>query len=287
MKHLIAVLVLLLSAISAEAQSAKYAEAATEAPDRNVVVRPRFFDNWSMAFAGGLYHPNFYELKYLLDCSGYAGSVEVRKQLTPTIGLGIDATGYLAMDRSERKDPRSVVGPMLHVNLMNLFGGYRGRSRIFELEVGIMPAWGHLYRGSVYDFIPDENYFATKYSLDFNFNLGRSRAWTLSLKPALILDVTSKAPTPGNITQVYDGYRWKRSDVLLFAGFAYRFRGHNGAHNFTFARPSVNSDEVERLNEIVRYLREDVDARDREIRQLKSENKALREAEKRVSEPQE
>ena len=275
MKQIFAFLVLLLSAISAEAQDVTLSANSSETVDRSIIVRPRFTDNWSVALSGGVYHPMIFDLKYLVDCSGLAGSVELRKQLTPVFGLGLEADGYYKMNRKERRDPRTIVGPMFHVNLMNLLGGYKGKSRLFEIEADVMPAWGHLYRGSQYAFFPDEDYFATKFGLDFNFNLGRNGAWTVSLKPAMVCDITSRPPTPGSITTAYDAFILERSDLQLFVGFAYRFRNHGGTRNFRFATPRVDREEMLRLNEIVNFLRDDVEQRDRLIRELKQENDSL------------
>ncbi len=255
-----------LSAISAEAQSTMLYQEETEAVNREIVQRPRFIDNWSLSLGGGIFHPMCFKPKYFVDCSSYTGAIELRKQLTPIIGLGIEANGYLSVStsglligsnfldnlRKERRDPRSVIGPVVHINLMNLFAGYRGRPRLFEMEASLMPAWGHLYRGSQYDIIPDEDYFATKYSLDFGFNLGRTGAWTFKLSPAATLDVTSKAPKKGVITNPYKGY------------------------DTDFAASAADRDELNRLNEIVNYLRQDVEARDRRINELKEENENLK-----------
>lgn len=263
MRKLLLLLALLLSAISADAQ--RYVE------------KPRFFDNWSFSLAGGMYHPMFFDLKYLLDCSGYAGAVELRKHVTPVLSVGVEADGYYRMDRKERQDPRSVVGTTVHLNLMNLFGGYRGRPRVFEIETGVMPAWGHLYRGSAYEFFPDEDYFAAKFSVDLNFNLGKARAWALSLKPAAVCDITSRAPRPGSVTYHYDVFDLERMDLQLFVGFSYKFRNHGRGRHFKYATPGADNDELIRLNESINYLRSDVDQRDAEIRALKLKISTLEE----------
>lgn len=261
MKKILLAVFLTLSAISAEAQE--------------VIARPHFFDNWSITLSGGAYHPMYYDLKYLLDCSGYAGAVELRKQVTPAFGLGLEANGYYRLNRKERQDPRTVTGLAAHFNLMNLFGGYKGKPRVFEMEASVMPAWGHLYRGSGHKLFPEEDYFATKFSLDFNFNLGHSRAWALTLKPAMVCDVTSRPPTPGYITPTYKGFNLKRSDLQVFAGFTYRFRNHDHQRHFHGATPVVDTDEMDRLNEIVNYLRSDVEQRDRLINELKQKIEQL------------
>lgn len=261
MKKILLAVLLALSAIAADAQE--------------VIARPHFFDNWSLSVAGGVYHPMCFDMKYLIDCSGIVGAAEVRKQVTPALGMGLETNFYCRMTRPERQDPRTVVGIMTHVNLMNLFGGYREKPRIFEIEADVMPAWGRLYRGTGHKLFPDENYFATKYGLTFNFNLGKSRAWGLTLKPAMVLDVTSKAPIPGMVTLAYKSYILKRSDVTLLAGFTYRFRNHDRLRHFHGAASVVKSGEIERLNEIVNSLHSDVEQRDQTIDSLKCKVKQL------------
>lgn len=280
MKQYILLFIFLVSAISAEAQTSTMTEFPTsdakETVTRDIMVRPRFVDNWSVSVAGGAYHSMFYDLKYIIDCSGWAGDIELRKQLTPVIGLGAEVDGYYRMERKERQDPRTLVGANLHINLMNLFGGYYGRSRVFEIEAAVMPAWGHLYRGTNTDIIPDEDYFALKGALDFNFNVGRKRAWTLNLKPAIVCDINSKAPYPGYITRPYSGFRKETTDLQLFVGFTYHFKGKDGKRNFKFAPSRTDEAEIERLNEIVTFLRNDVEYREQQIRDLRRENSQLK-----------
>lgn len=232
------------------------------------VDRPRFFDNWSLALTAGGYYPMCFDLKYLADCYGYDGAIELRKQLTPVVGVGLEADGYYRTNRQERKDPRSLVGLNVHVNLNRLFGRYLGAPRRFEVEAAFMPAWGHLYRGSKYSLFPDENYFTTKYSLDCNINLGRDRAWALTLRPAWVFDLRSVPPSLGAPIIHYNVYTKQKSDLQFNVGFVYRFRNHDGRRHFNAVKPVANSEEVDRLNEIVSFLRQDVDQRDARINTL-------------------
>lgn len=255
MKRFFLFLSILMSAISADAQQ--------------LVEKPGFFDNWSVSLAGGVYHPMLFDLKYLVDCSGWAGSVGVRKQLTPIVGVGAEANGYYRMNRDERKDPRTVIGPVVHINLMNLFGGYKGTPRLFEIEANVMTGWGHLYRGTNSRFFPDENYFATKCGIDFNFNFGKTKAWTVSLKPAVVNDM--RAPKE----QRYNSFSLDHTDLQLFVGCTYHFCNSNGKRHLSYAEPQINNDEINRLTEVVNYLRSDVEGRDKTIEGLKHEIEGL------------
>lgn len=42
----------------------------------------------------------------------------------------------------------------------------------------------------------DQNSMSTKLGLNFNFNLGESKAWTLALKPALVYDMNAMGLKP-------------------------------------------------------------------------------------------
>lgn len=261
MKRFILLLTILLSAISAEAQE--------------LLERPRFLDNWSVTVGGGIYHPMLYKIKYLADCSGAGGTFELRKQMSPIVGIGLGVDGYYRMSRKERQDPRSLIGPVLHVNLMNLFGGYTGRPRLFEVEIEGMAAWGHLYRGTTSYYFPDENWFAAKGGFTFMFNLGRARAWGVSLRPALAADLISQPPTPGSVTHSPFPLSRARADLQFYAGVTYRFRNTGGSHHFRFAKRGADEDEIGRLNEIVNFLRRDVEQRDRTIEQMQQEIEVL------------
>lgn len=59
------------------------------------------------------------------------------------------------------------------MNLNNLFGGYNGIPRSFEIEAVAGIGWMHYYVGR--NMGEDQNGMSTKLGLNFNFNLGKVR----------------------------------------------------------------------------------------------------------------
>jgi len=74
---------------------------------------------------------------------------------------------------------------------MNLFGSYLGTPRVFEIEAVAGMGWLHYYASSD----GDQNSWSTRFGMNFNFNLGESKAWTLGLQPAIVYDMQA----PGSI----------------------------------------------------------------------------------------
>ena len=233
--------------------------------------RARFTDNWSVGLSVGGYHPMLFPMKYIADCSGWMGIVEVRKQMMPAFSMGVEADLYMRMDRDERKDPRTIIGP-----------AYAGSPRFFEVEAMVMPAWGHLYRGTNSEYFPDENYFATKFGADFRFTIGRDKEWTFSLRPAMVYDLSVPH---GN---QYESFDINHADLQLTVGATYHIKGKRQPRHLTFAKPVVDMEEINRLNDIVNYLRSDVAKRDVELEKaqasLDSAENACTQMENRVRE---
>ena len=244
--------------------------------------RARFTDNWSVGLSVGGYHPMLFPMKYIADCSGWMGIVEVRKQMMPAFSMGVEADLYMRMDRDERKDPRTVIGPAFYLNSSRLIQGYAGSPRFFEVEAMVMPAWGHLYRGTNSEYFPDENYFATKFGADFRFTIGRDKEWTFSLRPAMVYDLSVPH---GN---QYESFDINHADLQLTVGATYHIKGKRQPRHLTFAKPVVDMEEINRLNDIVNYLRSDVAKRDVELEKaqasLDSAENACTQMENRVRE---
>ena len=210
----------------------------------------KFSDNWSIGInVGGvtpLTHHSFFKNKRS------AVGVHVSKHLTPTFGLGFEAMGYFNTTKSKTAFDESNVSLLGLVNLNNLFGGYNGIPRSFEIEAVAGIGWMHYYVGR--NMGEDQNGMSTKLGLNFNFNLGESKAWTLALKPALVYDMNSMGTKP-----VY--FHSGRAVWEISAGFVYHFRCSNGEHHFTKVRPYDQS-EFDALNAQINQLRSELERND-------------------------
>lgn len=234
MKNLIVTTALALGAISAAS-----AQQAVEAP--------KFGDNWSLGINAGVttpmnHHPFFKSMRPVVG-------LKLDKKITPVFKLGVESlfginTSTVRGPRSKTAFDDSYVGAFGAVNLMNLFGGYLGYVRPFDIEVQAGAGWGHRFETEV----ADQNYFGTKVGLNFNFNVGENV--TISLSPSVLWDMTSSP-----VEQSTASYDVNRANFNLTAGVAYNF----GGNGFKTVRP-YDQAEVDALNGQINELRGALDA---------------------------
>lgn len=205
----------------------------------------KFLDNWSLGInAGGttpLTHSAFF--KNMRPVVGLG----LTKQLTPSFGIGMEAMGSFNTTVSRTAIDNSNISLLGMINLNNFFGTYTGVPRTFEVEAVFGIGWLHYY---VNEELGDHiNSPSTKVGLNFNFNLGESKAWTLAVKPALVYDMNDAG---------YYHFNANCAAWEITAGLKYHFKCSNGEHYFTKVRP-YNQSEIDALNAQVNRLRGEAD----------------------------
>ena len=214
-----------------------------------------FLDNWSIGINAGGVTPTSHS-KFFKDMRPAYG-IELTKQITPIFGLGLQFTAasnvtesYLGIDATNL----SLLGKF---NLSNLFAGYNGEPRLFEVEAVAGVGWGH-------DFYPismqlDNNYLTSKYGLNFNFNLGEKKAWTVAFKPAIVYNMN----TDNN--RVSPSYNVNQSGIELMAGVTYHFKNRNNGKHYMTLQRAYDQAEVDGLNAKVNDLRAQINDKDAEL----------------------
>jgi outer membrane protein OmpA-like peptidoglycan-associated protein len=142
-------------------------------------------------------------------------------------------------------------------NLSNLFAGYPGEPRAFELIALGGFGWEHDF-----NHLPRTNGLNSKVALDFAFNLGAAKAWQLYIEPALTYCLHDWYD--GQDVGVPFQYNLNRSVFSVKAGLNYKFGTSNGTHNFANAQLRDQS-EIDALNAKINELRNDVNAKDGKI----------------------
>lgn len=231
MKKIVASLVLCMAVIAANAQKA--------------VEGNKFTDNWSVGFnAGGttpLTHSAFFKnMRAVLG-------VGLDKQVTPVLGLGFEAMTSINTTPSRTAFDNTNLSVLGTLNLSNLFGGYAGAPRLFEVETVAGIGWLHYAVNGESDL----NSMSSKLGLNFNFNLGEEKAWTLAFKPALVYDMSAD----GTDDVCFNANRaaWE-----FTAGLKYHFSCSNGKHYFTIVKP-YNQSEIDALNDQINNMRREAD----------------------------
>ena len=231
MKKIVASLVLCMAVIAANAQKA--------------VEGNKFTDNWSVGFnAGGttpLTHSAFFKnMRAVLG-------VGLDKQVTPVLGLGFEAMTSINTTPSRTAFDNTNLSVLGTLNLSNLFGGYAGAPRLFEVETVAGIGWLHYAVNGESDL----NSMSSKLGLNFNFNLGEEKAWTLAFKPALVYDMS--ADGTDNVCFNANRAAWE-----FTAGLKYPFSCSNGKHYFTIVKP-YNQSEIDALNDQINNMRREAD----------------------------
>lgn len=231
MKKNVASLVLCMAVIAANAQKA--------------VEGNKFTDNWSVGFnAGGttpLTHSAFFKnMRAVLG-------VGLDKQVTPVLGLGFEAMTSINTTPSRTAFDNTNLSVLGTLNLSNLFGGYAGAPRLFEVETVAGIGWLHYAVNGESDL----NSMSSKLGLNFNFNLGEEKAWTLAFKPALVYDMS--ADGTDNVCFNANRAAWE-----FTAGLKYHFSCSNGKHYFTIVKP-YNQSEIDALNDQINNMRREAD----------------------------
>ena len=247
----------------------------------------KFFDNWSLGVNGGAITPTTHHA-FWKSCRPNFG-LELTKQISPVFAVAVEGEANVNTTPSWNAIDQLNVSWLNKVNLTNLFCGYKGKPRFFELEAvaGI---------GIANDFVPstqditqlvapgvnlndettdDYSYLTSKFGLNLLFNLGAKKAWTFALKPAIVYNLDGQF-YPGTHTYP-SGAHWNvnASAIELRAGLTYHFKSSNGEHYFTKVRP-YDQAEVDGLNARINALRGEVADRDSRISDLENEVNDLR-----------
>ena len=259
---------------------------ASVSAQKTAITGNKAGDNWYIGINAGAATPM---VKWNDDKWGFMKGVapsfglRVGKNLTTVFGLALDANaGFEASEKSGMKQKTFVdalnVDIMGTFNMMNLFAGYKGEPRAFEI-IGLVGG-GYSCRFGMGGHPGGIN---AKAALDFAFNLGESKAWQLYIEPAAILGqpVTQYA-NPFHKIYYEEGGKKKFNGVFqVSVGVNYKFGTSNGTHNFAVVQLRDQA-EIDALNAQINDARNACDKKcadkDAEIARLK---KALQDCENR------
>ncbi len=216
----------------------------------------KFFDNWQVGVNVGGYLPTKgYDL--IEDVRLNFGA-ELSKQISPVFRLGFDANAYLN-GNWEQRNPLVIENTNVALigafNLNNLFAGYKGEPRKFEVEAFAGPGWFHSFeQGNNNNY----NSMTAKFGANLLFNFGQNKAWAVKLTPSILYLVDVPSSDAANSLNI------NNSLSQVNVGIIYRFKGSNGAHHFTTIE-GRNQAEIDQLNSNISNLRNEVSSKDGEL----------------------
>lgn len=124
------------------------------------------------------------------------------------------------------------------INLTNLFLGYNP-NKVFEMQTVTGLGWAHLYGNNV---SKDGDELTAKTGLRFIWNLGKSKAWSLNVEPAVLWNLTNGSSDQVRLNKNF-------AQLALSVGAAYKFKTSNGTHNFKVWNVGEMNDEINSLRE--------------------------------------
>ena len=227
----------------------------------------KFSDNWSIGLNGGIVTPLNHSA-FFKNSRAVIG-LDINKQLSPIYGMTLESNWTINTQSRMAEKAKSCTAfdaldvMLLHrLNLNNIFGGYNGQPRLFEVEA--LGGLGWLRMNKFYADGKAANHIASKAGLKLNFNLGEEKAWTLSLKPAILWDLTKWDKQEGSYTYPAK-YHANYANWEITAGITYHFKNSNGKHYMTQTQ-LYNAAEVANLNATINELRKAVNDKDASLK---------------------
>ena len=189
-------------------------------------------DNISFGVTAGVSTPLDFNSVFPLNTNV---GIKLAKEFSPI--FGVQAEGLAFLNDNHFSDIKTAVkatnvGLNGTINLSNAFVGYKGTPRNFEL--GLVTGMGWLHRWDT----PD-NFLTAKTGLDFMFNLGKKKAHSLVLTPAVYWNLNK-------FGAIHFDKRGSQLGINL--SYIYHFKTSNGTHHFKTYDVGAMIGEIDRLN---------------------------------------
>lgn len=220
---------------------------------QTAVQSSKVLDNVYVGVEGGVATPLTFDNVFPLNGTA---TLRVGKQFTPVWGAEVEGTAWFGSNSAYGFFPSpnrfdgvshnvvrgTYVGVNGTANLTNLFWGYKGTPRLFEVSTVLGTGWVHTFVPNVSD--KYHNYLGVKTGLDLAFNLGKAKAHTVSLRPAVLWNVSQ----PGNSA---NGLAFNKLGAQLYlgVGYTYHFKTSNGTHHFKTYDIGTYEATIARLND--------------------------------------
>ena len=176
----------------------------------------KLFDNVYVGVTGGVTTPLDFNSVFPVNP---AAGLKIGKEVTPVLGFEVE--GLAILNDNHFSDIKTTVkatnvGLNGIINLSNLFAGYRGTPRTVEFKTNTGLGWLHTWNTS-------ENALTAKTGVDVQFNLGKTKAHSITISPAVYWNLNK-----------YGEIRFDKRGAQLgvFATYAYHFKTSNGTRHF-------------------------------------------------------
>lgn len=212
----------------------------------------KFADNTYATLNVGLATPLAFDAVFPLNTTV---GIAFGKWLTPEYGVEIEGTTWLGSHVYGGTDARVnfndlgnynafrglYVGANGLINITNLFKGYMGTPRTFETNAVVGIGWVHGFRPNMSD--EYNNHLGAKTGLDFAFNVGKTKAHTLSVRPAVLWNLSEPGTRVGSLA-----FNKQGAQLQIGVAYTYHFKTSNGTRHFKTYDVGAMMNEIARLN---------------------------------------
>ena len=180
----------------------------------------KFFDNWSVGVGAGATTPLDFNSVFPVNTGA---KIIINKDFTPVVGLQAEG-GVLFNDNNFGRWTSTMVkltnvGLNGTINVNNLLFGYKGAPRVFEVSTNTGLGWLHYWNAG------GANDLTAKTGVDFAFNIGKAKAISLVLSPAVYWNLTGNQ---GRKIQ----FNKHNAQLAVSATLVYHFKTSNGTRHF-------------------------------------------------------
>lgn len=176
----------------------------------------KFYDNIGIGVTAGASAPLDFNSVFPLNANA---GIKVTKDFTPVVGMQIE--GIAILNDNHFSSVKNVVkgtnvGANASINISNLILGYNGTPRTFEVAAVGGLGWLHTWNTSY-------NYLTSKTGLDLILNLGKDKAHSLVLTPAVLWNFNK-----------YDAIKFDKNGAQLGLNlsYVYHLKTSNGTRHF-------------------------------------------------------
>lgn len=193
--------------------------------------KANILDNTSISVVGGATTP--LDFNSVFPLNGVAG-LKLQKDFTPTFGINVE--GIASFGDNHYGNASTVVrsintGVNGVVNFSNLICGYLGTPRKFEVSTETGLGWLHSWTGH-------KNYLTSKTGIVLSFNIGKARAHSVIVNPAVYWNLSETGKIQFNKNHAQLG---------LLVGYTYHFKTSNGTHAFKLYNIGAMNEEINDL----------------------------------------
>lgn len=216
----------------------------------------KFRDNWSIGLNGGIVTPLTHSA-FFKNARATMG-LDLNKQFSPIYGLTLENMWSINTYDSQAAFDASNLMLLHRINLNNVFCRYKGKPSLFEVEA--LGGFGWLHVNDAYEegdgTMRDGNWITSKAGLNFNFNIGEKKAWTIAVKPAIVWTMTQ-------FVQDHINFDANDANWEITAGVVYRFKNSNGKHYYS--NGCTHAEQIAALNATISSMEAEAAGKDRAL----------------------